>query len=106
MQFGPWILPLFKVLKSLKGLRGTAFDLFGYTRERRTERELVREYEDTVERVLAGLTPHNHALAMELLSLPDEIRGFGHIKLASIDAARKKRETLLARFTGAQRAAA
>jgi len=60
----------------------------------------------TVEQVLAGLTPHNHAVALELLSLPEEIRGFGHIKTATIAAARKKRDALLARFTGAQRAAA
>jgi indolepyruvate ferredoxin oxidoreductase len=80
--------------------------MFGYTAERRTERALIREYEETVERVLAGLTPHNRALALELLSLPEEIRGFGHIKMASIAAARKKREALLGRFAGAARAAA
>jgi indolepyruvate ferredoxin oxidoreductase len=106
MRFGPWVLPVFKLLKGLKGLRGTPLDPFGWTEERRTERALIREYEETVERVLAGLTPHNHALALELLSLPEEIRGFGHIKMASIVAARKKREALLARFTGAARAAA
>ncbi|HEX6297309.1 MAG TPA: indolepyruvate ferredoxin oxidoreductase family protein, partial [Burkholderiales bacterium] len=100
MRFGSWMRPVFKVLKSLKGLRGTALDLFGYTEERRTERALIREYEDTVERVLAGLTPHNHAIALELLSLPEEIRGFGHIKTASVVAARKKRDALLGRFTG------
>jgi len=106
IEFGPWVLPLFKVLKSLRGLRGTALDVFGYTEERRTERALIAEYEETVDRVLAGLTAHNHAIALELLSLPEEIRGFGHIKMASVVAARKKREALLARFTGAQRAAA
>jgi len=106
IEFGPWVLPLFKVLKSLRGLRGTALDVFGYTEERRTERALIAEYEETVDRVLAGLTAHNHAIALELLSLPEEIRGFGHIKMASVAAARKKRDALLGRFTGAQRAAA
>jgi indolepyruvate ferredoxin oxidoreductase len=106
MQFGPWVLPLFKALKSLRGLRGTLVDVFGYTEERRTERALIAEYEETVGRVLAGLTAHNHAIALELLSLPEEIRGFGHIKMASVAAARKKRDALLGRFTGAQRAAA
>ncbi len=106
MQFGPWMKVVFKTLSFLKPIRGTALDLFGYTVERRTERALIAEYEETVERVLAGLTPHNHAIALELLSLPEEIRGFGHIKMASIVAARKKREALLGRFTGAQRAAA
>jgi indolepyruvate ferredoxin oxidoreductase len=97
---------VFKILSPMKRLRGTAFDIFGYTEERRAERALIAEYEDTVGRVLAGLTPHNHAIALELLSLPEEIRGFGHIKMASVAAARKKRDALLARFTGAQRAAA
>ena len=106
MRFGPWILPFFKALKSLKGFRGTPLDVFGYTEERRTERALIREYEQTLGRVLEGLTPQNHALALELASLPDEIRGFGHIKMASIAAARKKRDELLARFSAAQRAAA
>jgi len=106
MQFGPWMLPVFKVLRKLKFLRGSALDVFGYTEERRAERALIREYEQTVEQVLAGLTPHNHAVALELLSLPEEIRGFGHIKMATIAAARKKRAALLSRFTGAQRAAA
>ena len=106
MQFGPWMLPVFKILKSLKGLRGTALDVFGYTGERRTERALIAEYEETLERILTGLTPHNHPIALELLSLPEEIRGFGHIKMASVVAARRKRDALLARFTGAQRAAA
>jgi indolepyruvate ferredoxin oxidoreductase len=106
MQFGSWMRPVFKFLKSLKGLRGTALDVFGYTEERRTERALIAEYEETVERVLAGLTVHNHAIALELLSLPEEIRGFGHIKMASVAATRKKRDALLGRFTGAQRAAA
>ncbi|HZM35411.1 MAG TPA: indolepyruvate ferredoxin oxidoreductase family protein [Burkholderiales bacterium] len=106
MRFGPWMRVPFKVLKTLKFLRGSALDPFGYTEERRAERMLIREYEETVERVLRGLTAHNHAIALELLSLPGEIRGFGHIKMASIAAAAKKREMLLARFASAARAAA
>jgi indolepyruvate ferredoxin oxidoreductase len=108
MRFGPWVLPLFKVLKTFKFLRGTALDIFGRTEERRTERALIREYEETVERVLAGLSAQNHATAVQLASLPEEIRGFGYIKAKSIDAARKKRDELLARFAapGAQRVAA
>jgi indolepyruvate ferredoxin oxidoreductase len=108
MRFGGWVLPLFRVLKSLKGLRGTLFDPFGYTAERRTERALIAEYEATVEQLLAKLTPANHALAVQLASLPEEIRGFGHIKMRNIAAARKKHAELLARFEHpeAQRAAA
>ena len=109
IRFGAWMLPVFKVLSSMRFLRGTALDPFGYTEERRTERALIREYEATVERVLDRLTPQNHALAVQIASIPDEIRGFGHIKARSSVPARKKRDELLARFEsglGAERAAA
>ena len=108
MRFGAWMLPVFRILKSMRGLRGTAFDPFGYTAERRTERALIAEYEATLERVLAKLTTANHALAVQLASLPEEIRGFGHIKMRNVAAARKKQEDFLARFEHpeVQRAAA
>jgi indolepyruvate ferredoxin oxidoreductase len=92
------MLPLFKILSSIKGLRGTALDIFGYTQERKTERALISEYEETVEALLKNLTPQNHAVAVQIASIPEEIRGFGHIKLKSVAAARKKREQLLAAF--------
>jgi indolepyruvate ferredoxin oxidoreductase len=98
MRFGPWVAPLFGILKGLKGLRGSALDIFGYTQERKTERALIREYEETVEALLKNLTPQNHAVAVQIASIPEEIRGFGHIKLKSVAAARKKREQLLAAF--------
>jgi indolepyruvate ferredoxin oxidoreductase len=98
MAFGPWMLPVFRVLKSLRFLRGTALDPFGYTDERRAERALIREYEETVERLLAGLTPQNHALAVQIAAIPDEIRGYGHIKARTLEPARKKRDELLARY--------
>jgi indolepyruvate ferredoxin oxidoreductase len=109
MRFGPWIQPVFRILQHLKFLRGTALDPFGYTDERRTERALILEYEETVERLLARLTPQNHALALQIAALPDEIRGYGSVKARSIGPARKKREELLARYEageGAARAAA
>jgi indolepyruvate ferredoxin oxidoreductase len=108
MKFGPWMGSVFKVLKSLKSLRGTPLDVFGYTTERRTERALIREYEETVEKLLQALSPQNHAAAVQIASLPEEIRGYGHIKTKSIVAARKKRGELLAGFrvAPAQRAAA
>ena len=86
MQFGAWMLGLFGVLAKLKGLRGTAFDIFGRTEERRMERALIGEYEQTVETLLAGLTRDNHALAVEIASLPETIRGYGHIKAKSVEA--------------------
>jgi indolepyruvate ferredoxin oxidoreductase len=109
MRFGSWVYPVFKVLRAMRGLRGTPFDVFGYTEERRTERALIREYEETVERLVAGLTAQNHALAVQIATIPDEIRGFGYIKARSIGPARKKRDELLARYEsgrGAERAAA
>jgi indolepyruvate ferredoxin oxidoreductase len=98
MRFGPWMGGVFKLLRNLKFLRGTALDPFGYTGERKTERALIREYEETVEQLLAALTPQNHAAAIQVASLPEEIRGYGHIKLKSIAAARKKREELLSAY--------
>jgi indolepyruvate ferredoxin oxidoreductase len=99
ITFGAWMGGVFKVLAKLKGLRGTAFDVFGYTEERKTERALIREYEETVGRLLAELSPQNHALAIQIASLPEEIRGYGHIKATSVTAARKKRDELLATFS-------
>ncbi|TMH43290.1 MAG: indolepyruvate ferredoxin oxidoreductase family protein [Betaproteobacteria bacterium] len=106
MRFGGWMLPVFRVLKSLRGLRGTPLDIFGYTQERRTERTLIAEYEETIERLLAKLTAENHALAVQLASLPEEIRGFGHIKMRNVNAARKKHAELLQRFESTQAARA
>ena len=108
MRFGGWVMGLFKILSHLKTLRGTAFDIFGRTEERRTERALIAEYEQAVETLIAGLSRDNHALALEIASLPEEIRGYGHIKAKSIAAARARRDELLRRFGAAatQRAAA
>ena len=108
MRFGGWMLPVFKLLKSLKGLRGTPFDPFGRTLERRTERALIEEYEATVEHLLGHLAPANHSLALQIAAIPEEIRGFGHIKQRNLVAARKKQDELMARFnaTKAERAAA
>jgi len=109
MRFGPWTMGLFKILSRLKVLRGSALDIFGYSEERRTERALIREYEETVERLLAGLTPQNHALAVQIASIPEEIRGFGHIKARNLAPARQKRDELLAQYAAgpaSERAAA
>jgi indolepyruvate ferredoxin oxidoreductase len=78
--FGPWIIPVFKLLASLKRLRGTPFDVFGRTAERRRERQLIADYRQTVDDLVARLTRDNHALAVEIASLPEHIRGFGHVK--------------------------
>jgi indolepyruvate ferredoxin oxidoreductase len=94
-EFGSWMLPAFKVLANLKFLRGSAFDPFGYTSERRTERALISEYESLIDELLAGLTADNHALAVRLASVADDIKGYGHVKDANLAKARKKQAELL-----------
>ena len=88
MSFGPWLMKAFKVLAALRGLRGTWLDIFGRTAERREERALIGEYEALCNELMSGLGPDNHALAVALASLPDKIRGFGHVKAASLVATR------------------
>ncbi len=102
MEFGSWMLPMFKLLAKLKGLRGTAFDPFGYTAERRVERALIGQYESLVDELLAGLTAPNHALAVKLASIPDDIRGYGHVKDAHLEKARRKEADLLAEWRNPQ----
>jgi indolepyruvate ferredoxin oxidoreductase len=97
-RFGPWMLPAFRVLAKLKGLRGTPFDPFGYTAERRMERKLIRDYEALIDELITGLTGANYETAMALASLPDTIRGFGHVKLAAVEAAQREQAALLTRF--------
>ena len=89
-QFGPAMLTAFRVLARLKGLRGTAFDIFGRTEERRTERALIGEYQDSVEQILTSLNGANHALALEIARLPEQIKGFGHVKERNLSAVRNR----------------
>jgi indolepyruvate ferredoxin oxidoreductase len=98
MSFGPWMMNVFRVLARLKFLRGTVFDPFGYTAERRTERRLVRDYEVLLDELMAGLAPDNHHLAVGLAAVPEKIRGFGHIKLRHIKAAKADEAALLELF--------
>ncbi len=97
-RFGGWMLSAFKWLKQFKGLRGTAFDPFGKTEERIQERKLIEDYISTLDLILQELNAENHSLAIALASVPDEIRGFGHVKEKSIAAAEKLREQRLASF--------
>lgn len=101
--YGPSTLVLLRILARLKGLRGTWADPFGYTAERRTERQLIAQYLDFIGEIGASLTPENYSIAVELASLPDEIRGYGHVKEASIQRFTKRLADLLAQFrTSAQ----
>ncbi|MEO8835323.1 MAG: DUF6537 domain-containing protein, partial [Caldimonas sp.] len=95
-RFGPWMLTAFGVLAKLKGLRGTAFDPFGRSEERRTERELIGEYRDAIEEVLRALGPANLALAVEIARIPEMIRGYGHVKARHLADVRPKWDRLMA----------
>ena len=94
--YGPWMFPLLKILAGLRFLRGTPFDPFGYTAERKREMALIRQYEQTLQEILEGLTHENHPLAVEILSLPQLIRGFGHVKERNQDAADRRLQELMA----------
>jgi indolepyruvate ferredoxin oxidoreductase len=98
MSFGPWMLTVFGVLARLRGLRGTPLDVFGYTRERKTERQLIRDYEALLREIIANLGPQNHAVAIGLAAIPQKIRGFGHVKARHLEAAKKEEADLFARF--------
>ncbi|QCK88590.1 indolepyruvate ferredoxin oxidoreductase family protein [Phreatobacter aquaticus] len=98
MSFGPWLMSGLKVLAKLKGLRGTAFDVFGYSHERKTERQLIADYETLIAEIVAKLSPDNHALAVGLASIPEKIRGYGHVKVRHLDVAKKEEAALLADF--------
>jgi len=98
MNFGPWMMTAFRVLAPLRVLRGTPLDIFGYSGERRMERRLIREFTGRIDEILSNLTPANHALAVGLATIPQKIRGFGHIKDRNLKTARAEEEQLLAQF--------
>ncbi len=97
-EFGPWMMAAFRVLAKLKRLRGTPFDVFGASAERKAERRLIGEYEATVAELLEHLDGENRKLAVEIASVPEHIRGFGHVKRRHLDEAKKKEVALLTAF--------
>ncbi|MCY1217991.1 Pyruvate ferredoxin/flavodoxin oxidoreductase [compost metagenome] len=105
-RFGPRTMTAFRLLARLKGLRGTAFDVFGKTAERRAERALVNDYLAMIDEFATSLSADNVDAALALAALPEDIRGYGHVKEASMDAAAVRREALLVQYRGAARRAA
>ncbi len=97
-EYGPWMFKAFRLLARMKRLRGTWADPFGRTEERRTERRLIADYERTVGELAAALTPENFSLAVEIVRIPEEIRGFGHVKERHLKAAKAKEAQLLEIF--------
>jgi indolepyruvate ferredoxin oxidoreductase len=98
LSFGGWMLPVFRALAKLRFLRGTFFDFFGYTQERKTERKLIEDYEALLAEILPRLTPENHHLATGLAAIPEKIRGFGHVKARHLAAAKAEEAALLEKF--------
>ena len=93
-EFGPWMLNAFEVLAKFRFLRGTPLDPFGYGADRKLERELIGEYERTVESLLSQLKPGNYRTAVAIAALPEQIRGFGPIKERSVAAVRQRQKLL------------
>ena len=96
------MLKAFGVLAKMRKYRGTALDFFGRTAERKMERALIGEYETVVAEILAKLTPANHGTAVELASVPEHIRGYGHVKEAHLKTAKTREAALLAAFRSPQ----
>jgi indolepyruvate ferredoxin oxidoreductase len=94
-EYGSWVFKAFGLMAKLKGLRGTAFDVFGYTAERKIERQLIVDYGKTIDELLAGLRADNVALAAEIAAVPEGIRGFGHVKEAHLGEAMAKQTGLM-----------
>jgi indolepyruvate ferredoxin oxidoreductase len=98
MSFGPWMLKVFAVLAKFRFLRGTAFDPFGYTAERRMERRLVADYEKLLGEISEHLTATNHHVAVGLAVIPEKIRGFGPVKQRHLTAAKAEEAVLREQF--------
>jgi len=96
--FGPWVVSALKILARMRKLRGTVFDVLGHTEERRSERALIRDYEELMLEVCSKLTPQNYETAVALATLPERIRGFGHVKMQSIAKAKEEEAQLVAQF--------
>ncbi|WND02074.1 indolepyruvate ferredoxin oxidoreductase family protein [Temperatibacter marinus] len=93
-EFGSWIFPVLSVLSKFKGLRGSAFDIFGYHSERKMERSLIHDYEGTLEALISGMSTDNHDIAFEIANLPEGIRGFGPVKEEYLAKAKARKKEL------------
>ncbi len=102
-EYGRWMKPMFSLLARLRFLRGSALDVFGYSEERRTERQLIQDYRASIERALARLDEHNLPKVLELANLPEHIRGFGHVKERHLEEVRKTWRSLDSAVAGSKK---
>ncbi|MGI9404991.1 MAG: DUF6537 domain-containing protein, partial [Hyphomicrobiaceae bacterium] len=98
-RFGPWMMRAFRILARFSHLRGTRWDLFGYSAERKAERQAIEDYENTLDLIAANLSPENHEVAVELASLPRKVRGFGHVKEKNAAEAKVLAKELISQLT-------
>ena len=101
-QYGPGMLRGFRILAKFKGVRGTALDIFGKTEERQVERALIQQYRASIEEVLKTLSADNHATAVEIARIPEQIKGYGHVKERNLKAARIRWDELMAAYRNPQ----
>ncbi|WFE70053.1 indolepyruvate ferredoxin oxidoreductase family protein [Halomonas sp. M1] len=94
-RFGPWVLKAMGALAKMRGLRNTALDPFRFSADRKLDRALLADYEQLIDELVARLDGANHATALALAKLPEEIRGFGPVREAAAEKANERRETLL-----------
>ena len=96
--YGPWMLRAFKLLAKLRFLRGGPLDPFNRTAERRRERALITEYEAVIAELLFRLSADNHGTAVEIAGLPEQIRGYGHVKERHIEDVKAREAELLTAY--------
>ncbi|SFN34295.1 indolepyruvate ferredoxin oxidoreductase family protein [Xenorhabdus japonica] len=94
-EYGSWIIPVLRFLAACKPLRGTAFDIFGYQEERKQERNLLLEYERLIDVLIEKMDRYNLVTCQQLAELPNQVRGFGHVKHKAIKNMMERKETLL-----------
>jgi indolepyruvate ferredoxin oxidoreductase len=97
-EYGPWMFTAFKLMAKLRFLRGSMLDIFGYTEERKGERQLIADYEKTIDTLLSSLNTDKLPLAVEIASIPEHIRGYGHVKDAHLHKAKAREADLLAKW--------
>ena len=96
--YGPWMLKAMRTLAKFRSLRGSALDPFARSHDRRLDRELIADYERLIDEIVINLDRSNHEAAIELAAIPDQIRGYGHVRERYLASARQRQAALLDDF--------